>query len=810
MKEIVIIEDTRLHQQKIKDVVLELGYKVAAIFSCGEKAVDYILKENNRPDLIIIDIILEGKMNGYQVAEKISSEGNIPFIFLSGRSAEIKDFKASVYLNKPFNNEELKNNIELALYKHDIYQKMLKSNEEKEMILDTVDTQIWYLKDSVTYGRVNKAHADFIGLDKSEIENKNIKKFFDPDEVEAYKLGNQKVFKEKKKIQTEKWLKNAEGEKRLLAVTKNPKLNKKGEVEYVVCSARDITKDKKTEKIIKDLHKIAVNFTKLETEKEICQAAVEAAENLLDFNLCNILIVKEDKFVTLASSSDFEQERISISQKSIAAKTYNLTKSFIIDDLQNNPEAVKIKNIYKSAISIPIDNYGVFQVTAPEKNAFNENDLELAEILTSHVTAVLDRVYAQQEIKEQKKFLSTILEVQSGLVLLLDCQGKIVRFNNACEKLTGYAEKEVKGKTIWDLFIKNDKKKEVKKVFNQLKNRDYPNEYENYLLTKKGEERLISWSNNVILDEQGQIKYIVATGIDITERKKQEEELKNQKVYFEQLFNNSTEAIVLLDNKHRVIKINKKFESLFGFKESEIINKNLDNFILPDKLFETGVGYTKKVKQGEKVEAESIRKTKNGDKIHVFLQGFPIRLANGQVGIYALYKDITESKERQKKIEYLSFHDEMTGLYNRRYFENELKRLESSRKYPITIVIGDLDGLKFINDTYGHKKGDEYIINAADILKSTARAEDVIARIGGDEFAVILPNTNHNEAGKFCQRIQKNITEFNEKQKTAKKLSISLGFEVLNDKNQNLDKVFNKADQKMYVNKGRKYNKTSY
>jgi diguanylate cyclase (GGDEF)-like protein len=153
----------------------------------------------------------------------------------------------------------------------------------------------------------------------------------------------------------------------------------------------------------------------------------------------------------------------------------------------------------------------------------------------------------------------------------------------------------------------------------------------------------------------------------------------------------------------------------------------------------------------------------------------------------------------------------MTGLYNRRYFENELNRLNSSRKYPITIVIGDLDELKMVNDTYGHKKGDEYIINAADILKSTARAEDVVSRIGGDEFAVILPTTNQKEAESFCLRIQKNIEKFNQDKDLIKPLSISLGFEVMKeDGHQSLSKVFNKADQKMYINKRRKYNKTSY
>jgi diguanylate cyclase (GGDEF)-like protein/PAS domain S-box-containing protein len=801
MKEIIIIEDSKLHQKKIKDIISELEYKASKVFAYGEDAVDYIINKGNHPDLVIIDVILKGEVDGYQVARQITSETNIPFIFLTAHLDQIEDFEASVYLNKPFNKEELKNNIELALYKNQMQKKILKNNEERNMILDTIETQVWYLKDPVTYGRVNQAHADFLGFEKEAVENKNLKDFLSRKAAQTCNLGNQRVFKKKKKIRTEEWLKNYKGEERLLSITKNPKLDDQGEVEYVVCSAEDITEKKERESVIKELHKIAVDFKELQDEKSISKRTVELAEKLLDFNLCNFILLKDQEFISTASSNNFKEERISISEKSIAAKTYHQGESLIVDDLQNSSEAAATKEIYKSAISIPIGDFGVFQAAAAKKSAFDEGDLELAEILISHVTAALERVYSQQKISEQKNFLSTILEVQSGLVVLLDPEGKIVRFNKACERLTGYKEEEVKGQTVWELFLDENQIGEVKKVFNQLKNRDYPNKSEGYWLTKTGEKKEISWANNVILDDKGEIKYIVGTGIDISDRIEQEEKLKEQKAYFEQLFNNSPEAIVLLDNKHRVLKANKKFEVLFGFKESEIINRNIDNLILPEEYLEKGKAYTEKVKNGKKVSGESLRKNKEGKKIDVFLQGFPIELSDGQIGIYALYNDITERKKREKRIEYLSFHDEMTGLYNRRYFENELKRLDSSRKYPITIIIGDLDGLKAVNDSCGHKKGDEYIINTAGILKSTARSEDIIARIGGDEFALILPLTDYNEAAGICNRIKDNIKKFNSQNKLSKELSISLGFEVLKNSEQSLDEVFKKADDNMYLNK---------
>ena len=571
----------------------------------------------------------------------------------------------------------------------------------------------------------------------------------------------------------------------------------------------DKAEKKGTEKIIKELHQIALDFKELETEKEILEITLKAAENLLNFNLCNILFVKEEKFVSAASSSEFEEEKRSISDTSIAAKTYNEKRSFIIDDLQNHPEALSVKSIYKSALSIPIGRYGVFQAAAPDKNSFTENDLELAEILISHFTAALDRVYAQDKITEQKKYLSTVLKAIPEIIILLDKEGNYLNILTSDsddlvdvrDKLIGKNVKNILPKNIADKYLKY-----CKMVYQEEKQKSF-----DYRLNIKGQEKYFDVIFSPVTSKEKKDKIIVSTIRNITELKINENQLKKQKIYFEQLFNNSTEAIVLLDNDFRVLKINKKFELLFGFKESELLNKNLDDFLLPDDFIKKGREYTKKVKNDEKVEAESIRKTKSGGKINVYLQGFPIKLVDGQIGIYALYKDITERKKKEKQIQYLSFHDEMTGLYNRRYFENELNRLNSSRKYPITIVIGDLDELKMVNDTYGHKKGDEYIINAADILKSTARAEDVVSRIGGDEFAVILPTTNQKEAESFCLRIQKNIEKFNQDKDLIKPLSISLGFEVMKeDGHQSLSKVFNKADQKMYINKRRKYNKTSY
>jgi len=180
----------------------------------------------------------------------------------------------------------------------------------------------------------------------------------------------------------------------------------------------------------------------------------------------------------------------------------------------------------------------------------------------------------------------------------------------------------------------------------------------------------------------------------------------------------------------------------------------------------------------------------------------------GPYAVVISHEDITkrklkelELKEEREKIKYLSFHDVMTSLYNRRYFENELDRLNQSRRLPISIIVADIDGLKYANDNYGHKMGDEFIKKAGEIIKSVLRDEDVLARIGGDEFAVILPETDNKLAESIIIRIKKALNEYNEKSDLPEAVKVSLGFSSKVDKEQNIDKIFNEADHEMYKNK---------
>ena len=132
------------------------------------------------------------------------------------------------------------------------------------------------------------------------------------------------------------------------------------------------------------------------------------------------------------------------------------------------------------------------------------------------------------------------------------------------------------------------------------------------------------------------------------------------------------------------------------------------------------------------------------------------------IGFTGSTRDVSSRHAIQEKLDYLSVHDPLTGLFNRTYFEEELKRLEFSRLYPITILLADLEGLKAINFEHGLEKGDELLKQVASFLRLTFRSEDMVARIGGDEFIVIMPRTHARAAGKALQRVVNLVETYNQ------------------------------------------------
>ena len=190
------------------------------------------------------------------------------------------------------------------------------------------------------------------------------------------------------------------------------------------------------------------------------------------------------------------------------------------------------------------------------------------------VRDITERKQAEAELKQERDFISTLLDTIGALVVVLDPKGLIVRFNRACEQVSGYPFAEVEGKPVWDRLIPPEEVDTVQKVFEALLTDFAPGEHENYWISQDGQRRLIAWSNTSIKDAGGRLTHIIGTGIDVTARRQAETEVRQAKEYLENILENSADPIGIVDQHGRIIQWNKAAEQVFGYSFDELEGKS--------------------------------------------------------------------------------------------------------------------------------------------------------------------------------------------------------------------------------------------
>jgi len=283
--------------------------------------------------------------------------------------------------------------------------------------------------------------------------------------------------------------------------------------------------------------------------------------------------------------------------------------------------------------------------------------------------------------------------------------------------------------------------------------------------------------------------------------------LKNTKEKWNLAANAANLGLWELDLEKNELYFDNNFSEMIGYSEGEL-EKDLDqlkSLIHPEDLTKLENKLINFIEGDSGVfNLEYRMRAKDGQYkwISSTGQATEVDADNKAIKLLGIHQNIDQNKKIKDRLQYLSFHDNLTGLYNRRYFENELERLNNSRKYPISIIVSDIDNLKIVNDTMGHKMGDKYIKRVAHVFKNILRSEDAAARIGGDEIAVILPKTEKDDVEIICRRIEEKCEKINKNYNEFKNLfRISIGYHSLNHSDQDLNYAFQKADEKMYKNK---------
>jgi len=304
------------------------------------------------------------------------------------------------------------------------------------------------------------------------------------------------------------------------------------------------------------------------------------------------------------------------------------------------------------------------------------------------------------------------------------------------------------------------------------------------------------WHHNEF-DLLGVVAGIIGSALENLEMEKM---LRQSEEQYRTIFENTGTATIIVENDRIISLANAEFEKLLGYSKEEIEGKmTFDNFFL-GKDVERVTQYHNM----RRIDPHSVPRnyeiqlvTKNRELKYSIVT---VAILPGTKKSVASFLDITEWKRTQQELQYLSFHDSLTGLYNRTYFEEEMKRLENSRDPRVGLIMCDVDGLKLINDTLGHDVGDALLKRAANILKGCFRTGDVIARIGGDEFAILLPNGDQSTVESACLRVINAVKEYNASQPKLF-LKISVGYAVREDSKSTIWDIFKKADDRMYREK---------
>lgn len=413
----------------------------------------------------------------------------------------------------------------------------------------------------------------------------------------------------------------------------------------------------------------------------------------------------------------------------------------------------------------------------------------------------------QEKIREKEKTFSVLLSNLPGMTYKCknDREWTMNFVSEGCKELTGYEPKEIinnKNVSYGSLIFT----KYRKKVWNEIqaslqKRKSFGIEYK--ISTKNNEVKWIWEQGQGIYDNTGNLGNIQGFIIDITERKKAKDKIKGENRWLEALFKNSADPIVRIDERHRVLDINEEFEETFKYKLEEIKFMDLDDVMNIGKQNIANRKLTKKLLGGEQIEKEATRYDKMGNYIECRMRGIPVIFEGELIGGYVIYIDITERKKRENRMKYMGFHDNLTKLYNRSFMEMKIERLNQEEQVPISLVIADVNGLKLINDAYGHNKGNQILVKTAEMLEEFCRKKDIVARWGGDEFIILLPQTPEDQAQRICKKISEKSTEIQVGKEINETVPISLatGFAVQKSPSENIYELLKNAEDKMYKNK---------
>lgn len=478
----------------------------------------------------------------------------------------------------------------------------------------------------------------------------------------------------------------------------------------------------------------------------------------------------------------------------------------IFDDILPLVEGVLPKRLIKNILRIfdlgqvilfKIEKDGVFygDLTIVMQGNKQASRLGLVELYIVHILEQMTK--ADQQIGDAKESMFEGFATVDLECIMSYKNHEIFHLNVAWERVLGFPLEELENMDFTSLVHPDDVEK-TSEAFALLEEGQDIFRFINRYRTVDGDYRSIEWHS------KAQGNYIYAVAKDVTERVQLEEELAERDRLLTKLSDQVPGAIYQFerrpDGSFHFPFFSRGFEVLTGitFEEMKDDPELVFSKIHPDDYPNVMASIEASYENLTIWDAEFRVITPDGGTTWILGSSRPEKLGEGHVLWHGYIGDVTEKKKYEMEIEYLSYHDQLTGVKNRRYFDEALITYDEPCYYPLALIVVDINGLKLTNDAFGHLVGDRLLIEATMTLKREIRGKDTVARIGGDEFVIIMPNTSRDEAILLSERLSQ---LFHDKAIEGLPISASFGEAVKVDDSLSISEVFNLAEDRMYHHK---------
>jgi diguanylate cyclase (GGDEF)-like protein/PAS domain S-box-containing protein len=678
-------------------------------------------------------------------------------------------------------------------------------------IFESAQDGIFVKDGSLRYIQVNPAMERLLGLPRGAIVGRDDEELFGKEVAQQFQKGDRQVL-QGKEFSCEDSL-EINGQFYVFSVVKTPLRDSKGKIIGICGIARDITLQKQAENALRESE---THFRELfENASDLIQSigpdgrflyVNRAWQETLGYS------AHEIQHLSIADvlAPECREHCLNLFQRVLSGEKAELvTATFLTKDKQRIEVEGSISNrwvggkivatvgIYRDLSKRVAYEKALRESEARYRNIFETAAVSIWEEDFSAVKAAIEEL-RQQGITDFERYLDEhpqFLHLAAQSIRVLDVNQTTLQMFEAQrkEELLDNLTKIIPPDAITIL------REEILAIA-QGKTA-FASETSNYTLKGKRIDVLIAITFPPPEDREA-FHRVLVTLMDITARKQVEREIEKQRVLFQQLFENTPVAIAMLDTQDRLVRVNRAFESLFGYTQTEVVGRYINDLIIPPERIEEASGLSLALFSGATIAKETVRMRKDQSLVPVQVYAAPIQIGEDVVGGYAIYLDLTDRKQKEQKLEYLSSHDALTDLYNRAYFEDSLSRCENENLLPVSILVADVDGLKRVNDELGHSAGDELLRSAAEILRASFRAQDVVARIGGDEFAVLVPGADEPIAEQLLRRITSNLKRYNLSHPQSP-VHLSYGIATATQPLP-LAQLFSQADRKMYEHKAHK------